>query len=110
LLWFVTGGQKLSDDDKPLVIVLMWGALNSSHCLCLVENKESTIDVCIAVCDVYLQCYSDSHLFCQWHSFAAAELENFLLMLKKEEDRHLNKVYIMHDVLAASKCQHLVLT
>jgi hypothetical protein len=65
------GGQKLSDDDKPLVIVLMWGALNSSHCLCLVENKESTID---------------------WHSFAAAELENFLLMLKKEEDRHLNKV------------------
>ena len=43
--WFVAGGQKLSDDDKPLVVVLMWGALDNSHCLCLVENKESTIDV-----------------------------------------------------------------
>ncbi|XP_062520929.1 ras association domain-containing protein 1 homolog [Corticium candelabrum] len=69
------GGQKLADDDKPLVVVMNWGAWETARHLCLVENKESTID---------------------WHSFATAELENFLLMLKKEEDRHEAKVRIFY--------------
>lgn len=47
---------------------------------------------CIVACFLAESCVVMWLCFCQWHSFAVPELENFLLMLEKEEDRHVVKV------------------
>ncbi|XP_065845623.1 ras association domain-containing protein 1-like [Oscarella lobularis] len=67
-----TGGRKLSDNEKPLVMTLLWKPdKEDARCFCLRDHTEPIID---------------------WNSFAVAELLNFLKMLEREESRHLDKV------------------
>eukprot|EP00118_Oscarella_pearsei_P007448 m.36640 g.36640 ORF g.36640 m.36640 type:complete len:414 (+) comp32267_c0_seq1:174-1415(+) len=68
-------GRKLSDKERPLVLSLLWSSEDDSQCFCLRDHKDDTIN---------------------WNSFAAAELLNFLKMLEREEDLHMEKVRIRY--------------
>ncbi|XP_038060922.1 ras association domain-containing protein 1-like [Patiria miniata] len=63
--------RKLADEDKPLLLRLLWGGDNATKRYELRENETGQIE---------------------WEAFTVPELQNFLRILDKEEQDHIEQV------------------
>ena len=68
---YVCTGRRLFEEDNPLEIALEASVSNRNSKLILRDNTYSTI---------------------QWDAFTPPELNNFILILRREEELYVNKV------------------
>jgi protein tyrosine/serine phosphatase len=71
LLFLIVSGRRLFEEDNPLVISLEASVSNRNSKLILRDNTYSTI---------------------QWDAFTHPELNNFILILRREEELYMEKV------------------
>ena len=70
---YVCTGRRLFEEDNPLEIALEASVSNRNSKLILRDNTYSTI---------------------QWDAFTPPELNNFILILRREEELYVNKVCV----------------
>ncbi|XP_071810311.1 ras association domain-containing protein 1-like [Asterias amurensis] len=71
--------RKLADEDRPLLLRLLWGGDNQTKRYELRENETGQIE---------------------WEAFTVPELQNFLRILDKEEQDHMEQVrekYVIYE-------------
>ena len=73
LLFLIVSDRRLFEEDNPLVISLEASVSNRNSKLILRDNTYSTI---------------------QWDAFTHPELNNFILILRREEELYVEKVRI----------------
>ena len=70
-----TGGRRLGDEEQPLLLALIWGP-EPNRSLSLQEVPGGR----------------RSSSLIQWTSFSLPELQNFAVMLEREENQHLDNI------------------
>ena len=72
-IFFIVIDRRLFEEDNPLVISLEASVTSRNSKLILRDNTYSTI---------------------QWDAFTQPELNNFILILRREEDLYIDKVWV----------------
>lgn len=69
--------RRIADDERPLVLRLMWGGADRTHSFCLQENETGDI---------------------MWEAFSIPELQNFIRILEMEEREYIKRVWTKYRV------------
>ncbi|XP_046853450.1 ras association domain-containing protein 1-like isoform X2 [Xenia sp. Carnegie-2017] len=69
--------RRITDNERPLVLRLIWGGADRSHSFVLQENETGDI---------------------MWEAFSIPELQNFIRILEMEEKEYIKRVFTKYRV------------